>query len=318
VQWTALLISTFPGSRSNYGSGSVDIPVDQWFQFAPRSLYCHDLTIPAGYTLVVRDGSDIFCTGTLTVNGVLSVAGGDVDALNFMFGYYTVTGWFCSTSGGNPGASVTSSGSGTLPGNAGTDTDAPLPVGAPYNNFAGNGGDIGMTSGGAGGRSGFRRFVAGDPFPTLSGEGGTSACAFSTPEGFETGVLSLPPTGTQPAGGAGGGSGSVDDSGAPMTWAVSGDGGRGGGTLRIRSPNKIKGTGRITAAGGDGVDAYPPPVGVWAEVASSGGGGGCGGCVLIAAPGCEPTVTVAAGKAGSGRSGGGNGTGGKVGYKRVP
>ena len=262
-----------------------------------RSMYYGNLTVPNGYTLDPA-GCRIFCSGTLTNEGTISMNGGNASGGGVISGGCAGSAHssveFLAASGGACGGSGGASGSGSQGGTAGSITGD------------GGAGGVGGTGGSASGASG-----------ACGGAGGTltrQKLRFMTPYLLYTSGSSISNLGPGTGGGGGGGGGA--SSGA--CGGGGGGGGAGGGILWIaakkilQNPNNTSAV--ISAKGGNGGAG-----GTGGSGTAGGGGGGAGGGggyimliyqTMTIGYGATPSVAGGSGgTGGSGSSGGSAGTG---------
>lgn len=233
------------------------------------NMYYDDLTVNATKVLS-PSGYEIFCQGTLTINGIISRVGNDGEDAT-------------SSTSGDGGAAI---GGGYLGGSgAGGDGGSPAGEngydGANVTSSLGANGGAGQGVGGAGG-------TASAP-PASSGE--FKAYPLAT-------LLYDSIVGSRIYGGAGGGGGTgYSNNGA-------GGGGSGGGVILICAKEIVIGaTGIITTQGGSGGEGENPPTGY------GGGGGGGADIILIYNKLTNGgSITANGGAAGTGATAGSNAT----------
>lgn len=219
-----------------------------------RGIATNSVVVADGYTLITN-GWGIFCTGTLTNNGIIdnsgkSGAAGGAGAPNQLYGGGTAGG--AGDIGFGPG-----NGMSYLSGFSATAIS-----------FGGNGGQ-GGNSGGTGGTV----YNPGDYFMNGISPISLIVGGFNLP----TVIGGSPSTSSVTLwGGAGGGGGTATPFGlTDVAYADGGSGGGGGGYMLIAA-QELTGTGTYTANGGNGQSGF-----VNDGYAGAGGGGGGGGVVVI-------------------------------------
>lgn len=251
--------------------------------------YYRNLTVNAGVTLTIDGYAEIYCSGTVAINGIVNVS-------PLLLGGPEGGGTAISANGGG----ATGRGTGAGVGNQG---------GAAYN--------VGASSVGSSGGAGFFRTGANWNQTAFSaGAGGNGGGCFRVEAGG-----SITVAGSIIADGGNGGNATIAG-GSSGDASVSGGGGGSGGTIILFSATSVivSTGGTLAARGGNGGST----VVAGAISGIRGGAAGGGGQIVLIAPVVTTvgaTVTVAAGSpgtpttgtstyAGSGGGGGNGGTGG--------
>ncbi len=235
-------------------------------------LYMHDLIIDAGVT-VNPGGFIIYCSGTFTNNGLISVDGG---------------------AGGNGATGTGAGGAGGLPAYYG----GPHTVFNPIAGAAGEGATAAAATNGTANVAPAALSVQGI-MTMYAGGGGGGGAAHGTADGV-TGLPSAPIVGAR-----GGQGGAATGSGA--TARRGGGGGAGGGIIVIVAANIVN-NGTISAKGGKGGNGVTST-----DASGNGGGGGGGSIILAVKGGgtyVPGTLVVTGGAAGTGGAGGSAGANG--------
>lgn len=293
-----------------FGSGAdgdVTISVDTTLS---RDMFYHNLTVINGVTLNTL-GYKVYCSGTLTNNGIISVAGGaggrGGDASGVTGGVGGTAGVANGgTAGVAGGAGGSSGGSGTN-GTNGTSVNPSLGVNGVAGGAGNNGSDGGPGNHGLGGSAGtataetVKALLEGD-YGNLTANAEVAKNLYIYLYGSTSGTAL-----STSAGSAGGGGGGATSSGG-LGGGGGGGGGASGGKITIVA-SSIVNTGRITATGGAGGAG-----GDSSSVSSGGGGGGGGGSggvifLIYKTLTDTGTITVAGGAGGALSSSGGIGGG---------
>lgn len=257
-----------------------------------RDIFCTNVTVNASVT-VKASGCRIFCSGTLTNNGIIDDSGNDAVHSTAGTGRGN-TNVLHGGSGGAAGPNAANGGAGSSAANGvlfpgGASSSAAL-GGAVAT--AGAAGDTLFRGGGGGGANATRTGGSGGPRTNqAAGFGGPSLNVLM--RGYPDN-----PTGNKVNFATGGGAG-----GGPAVG--SGGGGGGGGGWIFCFARIITGSGVFKATGGNGGNGNGNGTGT-----GGGGGGGGGGGLIVLAYGTRAgswTTNVAGGTGGAGNSGGGAG-----------
>ena len=268
---------TFQNNLGDGSDGAVTISADTSLT---RDMFYTNLTIDAGKTLS-PSGFRIFCTGTLTNNGIISNLGNNGSngvgitggAGGVASAEGSLPGPIAGVDGGDGGAPVW----GSSVGNVGTNGGAGTSVAKSFGNAVVAGSD-----GGSGGSCNF----AGGGGGSGGALGAVTGTIFNTPKNFTSAYLLVDfrPTTTvfeiaaTAGGAAGGGSGGADQA-TYISGAGGGGGGAGGNGGMVWIASKIiVNNGAINVTGGNGGNGGNGGKG-WGGLngGAGGGGGGAGG-----------------------------------------